>query len=105
MLLNSIIAHLFGPWEGRWANQHLLKESGLLGKCEQYALCPGADGNTPLQDRHFQIFGNLAYGNTHVMESLFAGAGQRTPEEDAWNAQMLAVRIKVEHGFSVVLKL
>jgi hypothetical protein len=105
MLANGIIAHLFGPWEGRRADPHLLAESGLLDKCERFAVRPGTTEQTPMEDRHFQLFGDPAYGCSHVIQSPFAGAGQRTEEQATWNARMSAVRIEVEHGFGVVVNL
>ncbi|KAJ6628627.1 hypothetical protein B0H10DRAFT_1722562, partial [Mycena sp. CBHHK59/15] len=84
-----------------------LTESQLLEKCAQHALLPGADKNTPIQQRYFQIFWDPAYGVSPVMLSPFSGLGERTEDKVAWNmamavawnAAMVAVYIEVEHGF------
>ncbi|RDX41131.1 hypothetical protein OH76DRAFT_1412383 [Lentinus brumalis] len=100
---NGIIAHLFGPWEGRHADPFLLAESGLLEQCAQHAVQEGSDENTPLEHRYFQLFGDPAYGVGPHIISPFSGAGERTEEELEWNARMASVRIKVEHAFGVVV--
>ncbi|KAJ7213417.1 hypothetical protein GGX14DRAFT_338614, partial [Mycena pura] len=82
-----------------------LSESGLLDQLAEFALPPNINDNTPLDRRTFYIFGDPAYGVGPHMQSPFAGAGQRTDEEQAWNASMSAVRIEVEHGFGIVVNL
>jgi hypothetical protein len=67
MLPNRLIGHLFGPVEGCRANGHLLAESGLLVHCIGWAMRPGTTAAMPLQDCHFQLFGDVAYGVSHVM--------------------------------------
>jgi hypothetical protein len=99
----GLIAHLFGPWEGRRSDNFLLRMSGLLDKCSRHAVCPGTDENTPLIDRHFQIYGDAAYALSPVLISPFSGPGERSQEEKDFNAAMSGVRIEVEHGFAVVL--
>ncbi|KAJ7733168.1 hypothetical protein B0H16DRAFT_1240471, partial [Mycena metata] len=81
-----------------------LAESQLLEKCLQYAFCPGANHNTPIVDHYFQIFGDPAYGVTPIMQSPFAGPGERTEEEKAWNTAMSHCRQSVEHGFGNILQ-
>jgi hypothetical protein len=105
MLPNGIIGHLYGPFEGRRNDNYLLTESGLLDRLAHFAHQEDVDDNTPLEDRYFQLFGDPAYGVGHHIISPFAGAGERTPEEKEWNAQMSAVRIEVEHGFGIVANL
>ncbi|GLB43896.1 putative DDE superfamily endonuclease [Lyophyllum shimeji] len=102
MLPNGIIGHLYGPFEGRRNDNFLLTESGLLDRLAQFAHPEDVDEDTPFEERTFQIFGDPAYGvGPHIL-SPFSGAGERTPEEQEWNAQMSAVRIEVEHGFGIV---
>jgi hypothetical protein len=105
MLANGMIAHLFGPWEGRNADTKLLAESLLLDKCRQYAVCPGTNEQTLPQDRYYQLFGDAAYRVSPLMMSPFASRGVRTPDELAWNKVMSSVRIEVEHGFGIVVNL
>ncbi|KAF7334803.1 DDE Tnp4 domain-containing protein [Mycena sanguinolenta] len=100
---DGMIAHLFGPIEGRRNDNHLLAESKILEKCAQFALRPGADQNTPIQQRYFQLFGDPAYGVSPLLLSPFS-ADQRTEEQTAWNAAMAAVRIEVEHGFGDITR-
>jgi hypothetical protein len=103
-LPDGMTGHLFGPVEGRRNDNHLLAELKLLEKCAQYALRPGADDNTPIKDRYFQLFGDPAYGVSPLMLSPFSGPGERTDDEAAWNAAMAAVRIEVEHGFGDITR-
>jgi hypothetical protein len=107
MLPNGIIAHLFGPVEGRRAGPHLLAASGLLARCWERATRPGTTAATPLAERYFQLFGDAAYGVSPIMMSPYTGRDGRlpSPEERDWNAAMSSVRIEVEHGFAVVLRL
>lgn len=97
------IAHLYGLQEGRRNNNALLGESKSVEKCAEYAVRVGTDETTPAPEHYFQLFGDLAYGNSHHMISLFSGPGERTAEELTWNAEMSAMRIEVEHGFGIVL--
>ncbi|KAI0348726.1 hypothetical protein OH77DRAFT_1432640, partial [Trametes cingulata] len=47
---NGIIAHLFGPFEGRHADTFLLAESGLLDKCARYAVQEGSTADSPIEE-------------------------------------------------------
>jgi hypothetical protein len=107
MLPNGLIGHLFGPVEGRRADPHLLTESGLLDRCIRWATRPGTTAATPPALRHFQLFGDAAYGVSNIMMSPFTTrfGRQPTPEQLAWNTAMSSVRIEVEHGFARVLAL
>jgi hypothetical protein len=105
MLANGIIAHLFGPREGCNADPKLLCQSELLLKCKQLAVRPGTDEDTPRVEHYFQLFGDPAYGCTHLIQSPFIRPGQRTAQQDTWKARMSAVCIKVEHGCGIVLNL
>lgn len=103
MLPNGLFGHLYGLFEGRRNNAFLLQDSGLLDKCATYAIRPGTSPDDPPLVRYFQLFGDPAYGLSPHLVSPFAGPGQRTQEEIAWNMAMAAVRIEVEHGFALVL--
>lgn len=61
MLPNGIIGHLYGPFEGRRNDNFLLTDSGLLERLEQFAH-QEVDEDAPIEQRHFQIFGDPAYG-------------------------------------------
>lgn len=98
----GLIAHLFGPWEGHQTDTHLLAVSGLQDNCCWHALCPGANEATPLEDCHFQLYGDAAYGVSPILQSPFIG--RQTDEQQAWNSAMSKVRIKVEHAFGIVLQ-
>ncbi|KAF7356210.1 DDE Tnp4 domain-containing protein [Mycena venus] len=87
VLPNGLFGHLFGPMEGRRNDNALLAAS---------------------EHRHNEallIFGDPAYSISPLIMSPFAGAGERSAEETAWNAAMSVVCIEVEHGFSNVVKL
>ena len=99
MLLNGIIGHLFGPWEGCNADSFLLRTSKLLETC---AVRDSTDENMPTEEWFLQLFGDPAYGVSNQIISPFSGHGERTNAEMDWNAEMAAVQIEVEHGFSIV---
>ncbi|EJD07996.1 uncharacterized protein FOMMEDRAFT_74919, partial [Fomitiporia mediterranea MF3/22] len=95
-----LIAHLYGLVEGRCADGGMLIDSHLLEKCEQYTIKPEANETTPLKDRFFQLYGDGAYGVSHVLVSPFSNP---TPDEQDWNSSMSKYRIEVEHAFGIVL--
>ncbi|KAJ3777034.1 hypothetical protein FB446DRAFT_634746, partial [Lentinula raphanica] len=64
----------------------------------------GADEDTPIQHRYFQVYGDPAYGTGPVIMSPFAGPGERTGAEKHWNEAMARLRIEVEHGFADVIR-
>jgi hypothetical protein len=103
-LPNGLIGHLFGPQEGRRNDNALAAISEIFEKALEHAIRPGTDENTPIAERHFQIFGDPAYGVSPVILSPFAGAGDRTAEEKEWNNIMSKARISVEHAFGLVLQ-
>ena len=96
---NGMVAHLFGPIEGRRADPGILNESRVIEKCVAHAYLPG-DG--PAQRHFLQLFGDSAYGISQQMQSPFCGAGERTADESEWNMQMGSIRVEVEHMFGVV---
>jgi nuclease HARBI1 len=101
VLPNGMLAHLFGPWEGRHHDRALLTESGLLETCLEHAIQPDSEPGDEPQHRYFQLFGDPAYGVSPVMMSPFAENG-RTPEQLQWNNAMSKVRIEVEHFFGIM---
>ncbi|KAE9388217.1 hypothetical protein BT96DRAFT_960255 [Gymnopus androsaceus JB14] len=76
---NGMICQLHGPVEAT---------SRVLEWCCTNAFCPGANNDTPIRKRNFQVFGNPAYGIR--------------PKD--WNAAMSKVQIEVEHGFADVVQ-
>jgi hypothetical protein len=105
MLLCNLIKHLFGPWEGLHANPILLAEFGLLDKCCQFALQPGATPNIPHIDQYFHLYGDSAYSTNDVLISPFSRPGVHSPKAQELNTAMSAVHIEVEHRFAVVVAL
>jgi nuclease HARBI1 len=103
-LPNGLIGHLFGPQEGRRNDNALAAFSGIFDLALEHAVRPGTDENTPIAERHFQIFGDPAYGVTPVLLSPFSGPGDRTEAEQEWNVVMSQARISIEHAFGLVLK-
>ncbi|KAJ2994640.1 hypothetical protein NUW54_g7515 [Trametes sanguinea] len=102
MLPNGMFGHLFGPFEGRRNDNFLLHASQLLEKCTQFAVQPDTDEHTPVERRYFQLYGDAAYGISPVLISPFSGPGERSADEQAWNAAMGSIRVHVEHGFAIV---
>ena len=101
MLPNGIIGHLYRTFEGQQNDNFLLTESALLDQLAQFAYRQDVPDEAPIEQRTYQIFGDSAYSVGPHVQSLFAGMGERTPEEQ-WNAEMSAVCIEVEHGFGIV---
>lgn len=103
-LLNGLIGHLFGPQEGRQNDNVLAAMSRVFKKALEHAIRPETNENTPIAERHFQIFGDHAYGVSSVILSPFARARDWTAEEQEWNNVMSGARISIEHAFGLVLK-
>ncbi|KAF8589260.1 hypothetical protein K439DRAFT_1645177 [Ramaria rubella] len=101
---NGLIVHMAGPYHAPQNNCGVLHMSQLLSKLQRHAIQPGSCEDNPLQDRYFQVYGNLAYGVSPVMISPFLGVGELTVEQREWNTAIGAVRISVEHGFGLVLQ-
>lgn len=102
MLPNGILGHLYGAFEGRHNDNHLLSESGLLERLSRFAYDEDLPEDAPVEQRTFQVFGDPAYGLGPHVQSPFSRSGQLSAEEIEWNAEMSAVRIEVEHGFAIV---
>eukprot|EP00697_Spironema_sp_BW2_P005503 gnl/Spiro4/17685_TR9416_c0_g1_i1.p1 gnl/Spiro4/17685_TR9416_c0_g1~~gnl/Spiro4/17685_TR9416_c0_g1_i1.p1 ORF type:complete len:345 (-),score=71.32 gnl/Spiro4/17685_TR9416_c0_g1_i1:44-1051(-) len=92
MLPNGIIAHLFGPLEGRWHDITLLRRSGLLDVLEglQFA-----------REQWWAIYGDKAYVKRPFLLSPFQGT-VLTPAELQLNTTMSRLRLCVEWGFGKI---
>jgi len=92
---NGIIAHLYGPVEGRIHDSTVWHESRVGEILDAYAYAP--DG-TPLQ-----VYGDPVYGINEHLISPFGGA-LLTEDQREWNKSMSKVRIVVEWCFKEVLQ-
>lgn len=81
MLPNGIIGHLYRTFEGQQNDNFLLTESALLDQLAQFAYRQDVPDEAPIEQRTYQIFGDSAYSVGPHVQSLFAGMGERTPEE------------------------
>ena len=77
MLLNGIIGHLFGTWDGYNADSFLLRTSKLLETCAEHAVRDSTDENMPAEEWFLQLFGDPAYGVSNQIISPFSGHGER----------------------------
>ncbi|KAF8589184.1 hypothetical protein K439DRAFT_1231074, partial [Ramaria rubella] len=82
----------------------VLHESKLVNKLQQHAIQPGSQEGDAPERRFFQVYGDSTYGIGPVILSPYSHVGELTDEEHMWNETMGAVRISVEHGFSLVLQ-
>ncbi|KAF7965647.1 hypothetical protein HWV62_42420 [Athelia sp. TMB] len=96
---NGLIAHLFGPEEGRRNDNLLASKSEIFEKCREHAKQP-LDPDAPTGDQYYHLFGDPAYGVSPVLLSPFADPDKN---EKAWNSIMSSVRISVEHSFDIVV--
>ena len=94
MAPNGIIAHLFGPIEGRRHDSFMLGESNLLPLLERMVK-PNGDP--------YVVYGDPAYGITRHIISPFRGAHLTRPQQ-LFNAEMSKCRICVEWGFGKILQ-
>ena len=91
---NGLIAHLFGPVEGRRHDCYLLRESGLLQQLEEHSA--DEDGNT------LCIYGDPAYPLRPHLQCPFKG-NQLTEVQHHFNQSMSAVRVTVEWSFGDIV--
>jgi hypothetical protein len=91
---DGLIAHLYGPLEGRYHDVTAWHKSGLAEHLAQHAYNP--DGIA------LQIFGDPAYGVTEHLLSPYSGINT-TAEQLVWNKAMSKVRIVVEWCFKEVI--
>ncbi|RPA74036.1 hypothetical protein BJ508DRAFT_215714 [Ascobolus immersus RN42] len=93
---DGIIAHLFGPIEGRRHDRHLWNESKLMDQLIEHA--KGPDG------RPLQIYGDPAYGvNRHLLSPF--KSYRITHLQKLFNKRMSKVRIVVEWVFKEIVTL
>ena len=91
---NGLIAHMFGPVEGRRHDAFILAESGLLGKLCQFTKSNGEP---------YVIYGDPAYGITAQVLSPYR-TNNLTAAQQEFNRRMSAVRVSVEWTFGKVLQ-
>ncbi len=89
MLPNGIIAHLYGPYEGRRHDATVMRESGLVRSITHYRT---NTGNTMC------VFGDSAYAISAYLITPYKGANL-TQDEHNFNAVMSQIREPVEWGF------
>jgi hypothetical protein len=102
-LANGMIGQLHGPIEGRWNDNHLLADSGLIAKLEQYGLQRNLQPGDPPHLRYLQVFGDAAFSTTKHIMSLYERA-TATPKQSEWNKVMSSVREEVKHAFVILLQ-
>ena len=87
---NGLIAHLYGPVEGRHHDAFLLRESGLLPQLEANMDRPNADGGPNI----YSVYGDPAYPiRAHLLGPF--RAAHLSPEEQEFNTQMSRARVSV----------
>lgn len=91
---NGLIAHLFGPIEGRRHDAFMLGESGLIHILQRFRKPNGEP---------YIIYGDPAYGNTRNILAPFRGA-RLTADQQEFNSQMSKVRCSVEWGFGKIIQ-
>ena len=94
MTPNGLIAHLYGPVEGRRHDAFMLNTSGLLPLLQQLVKPNGEP---------YVLYGDPAYGLTQNILAPFKGA-RITANEQAFNKKMSKVRISVEWGFGKIMQ-
>ena len=91
---NGLVAHMFGPMEGRRHDAFMLSVSGLPNKLRPL--------NQP-NGQPYVLYGDPAYGLSRNILSPFRGT-HLTPLEQEFNQKMSAVRVSVEWGFGKILQ-
>ncbi len=91
---NGIIAHQFGPYEGRRHDAALMRDSRLLQGLSQLAI-----NNNPVR-----VFGDKAYAINRHLITPFKGANLTQDEQD-FNQAMSTYREPVEWGFKLTSSL
>lgn len=91
---NGLIAHLFGPIEGRRHDAFMLGESGLNHILQRFRKSDGEP---------YIIYGDPAYGITRNILATFRGA-RLTTDQQEFNSQMSKVRCSVEWGFGKIIQ-
>jgi hypothetical protein len=88
---DGMIYHLHRPMVGRWNDNALLYESGLLHRCKQFS------------DDHY-IFGDPAYPKSDVLLSPYDKI-DLLPDQITFNLRMSAVHESVEWEFADIIQL
>ena len=83
---NGLVAHMFGPVEGRRHDAFILTESCLLSELQQFKRPNGEP---------YVIYGDPAYGVTAQVLSPYHTNGLTAAEQE-FNRRMSAVRVSVE---------
>ena len=91
---NGLIAHLFGPLEGRRHDAFMLSESRLRSKLRPFCAPNGAP---------YVLYGDFAYGLTRNILSPFRGVNLSTQEKE-FNKAMSSVRVSVEWTFGKIVQ-
>ncbi|KAK3715350.1 hypothetical protein QZH41_010172 [Actinostola sp. cb2023] len=89
---NGIVAHMYGPIEGRRHDAFMLGVSGLSDKLQRFVKPNGEP---------YVIYGDPAYGLTGNILAPFRGA-RFSDDEHEFNARMSNVRVSVEWGFGKI---
>ena len=92
MAPNGLIAHMFGPIEGRRHDAFMLGVSGLTGKLRRF--------QTPTGEPYV-VYGDPAYGLAHNIIGPLRGA-HSADDEQAFNTEMSKVRACAEWGFGKI---
>ena len=94
MTPNGLIAHMFGPLEGRRHDAFMLSVSGLTEKLRRL--------NRP-NGEPYVIYGDPAYGVTRNILAPYRGI-HLTSQEKEFNRAMSSVRVSVEWTFGKVVQ-
>ena len=90
---NGMIAHLFGPIEGRRHDSFMLRQSGLLDELQQFSV------NTAGQI--MSIYGDPAYPLRAHLQAPFKG--NLSLDQANYNKSMSSVRVSVEWLFGDII--
>ena len=93
---DGLIAHVFGPIEGRLHDETVYQMSGLPQLLDEHSWDPLGQ---PLV-----IYGDPAYGLSSHLISPFSTVNIE-PEQECFNREMSRVRQAVEWGFGAVIRL
>ena len=93
---NGLIAHLFGPVEGRRHDAYILRESGLLPELEARS--------HDLEGKVLCIYKDPAYPVRPQLQAPFPG-NNLGKNQQALNASMSKVRISIERAFGEIVNL
>ena len=90
---NGLIAHMFGPLEGRHHDAFMLAESGLLTKLQRF--------QTPSGEPYI-IYGDPTYGVSQHILAPFQGA-RLSPQQQEFNRAISKVCVSVKWAFGKVV--